>query len=43
MDGDRETETPVLVVQWLAGFAGWSMIIALCLLFWLGLYRLAIA
>ena len=38
MDRDRETETPVSVLQWLAV---WSMIMALCLLFWLEMYRLA--
>jgi hypothetical protein len=40
MDGDREMETPLSFLEWLAG---WAVIIELCFLFWLAVYRVAAA
>ena len=39
MNGDREMENPLSVVEW---FAGWAVITGYCLLFWFGLYTLAL-
>jgi hypothetical protein len=39
MDGDREMENPLPPVEWLAG---WAVIFGSCLLFWLGVYSLAV-
>jgi hypothetical protein len=39
MDGHRELENPLSLLQWLAG---WAAILATCTLFWLTVYRLAL-
>jgi hypothetical protein len=39
MDGYREMENPLSPVEWLAG---WAVIVGSCLLFWLGVYSLAV-
>jgi TRAP-type C4-dicarboxylate transport system permease small subunit len=39
MDGDREMENPLSILEWLTG---WTIIFGSCLLFWLGVYRLVL-
>lgn len=39
MDGHREMESPLSLLQWLAG---WVVIIGTCVLFWLAVYGLAV-
>ena len=39
MDGHREMESPLPLLQWLAG---WVVIIGTCVLFWLAVYGLAV-
>ncbi len=40
IDKHQEMENPPSVLVWLAG---WAVIIGLCLLFWLGVYRVVIS
>jgi hypothetical protein len=35
MDGDREMENALSFFEWITG---WTVIIGLCLLFWVGVY-----
>jgi hypothetical protein len=39
MDGYREMENPLSLLQWLAG---WAFIIGFCILFWLAVYTVAV-
>ena len=39
MDGHDRMENPLSLLQWLAG---WGVLLATCILFWLAVYRWAV-